>query len=120
MNLTQEIHRQTQWPSLFDKDEYFRLKVIELKEQRASERLTDIEHQMAELERSMETSNAGSQVIYQSVLDTLNSKFSDIDEQILALENGSLDDEEDLIEKIEFNLDALEVKINVFSHFFEN
>ncbi|MAF77111.1 MAG: hypothetical protein CME63_12440 [Halobacteriovoraceae bacterium] len=122
MNLSQEIHRETyresQWPQLFDKDDYFRLKVIELKEKRASRRLTDIEHEMVVLEKAMEESGTGPQIIYKSVLDTLNKKFSEIDDQILALENGSLKDEEELIEKIEFNLDALEEKIDVFAHFF--
>ncbi len=123
MNLSQEIHRKESHAglsSLFDKNDYFRLKVIELKERRVSKKLTDIEHEMVVLEDLMKRSSPQSQAIYLSIVETLNKKFDLIDEQILQLENGSLEDEEKLIGEIEFNLESLENKIDVFTHFFES
>ncbi len=120
MNLSQEVHRDSvvNWNELLNRDEYFRLKVIEIKERRVSTRLCNLEYEMAALERQIEQGgDSAPQAIYGSVLDTLNHKFQEIDDQILILENGSLDDEEILIERIERNLTSLEKKIDVFSHF---
>ncbi len=120
MNLSQEVHRESvvNWNELLNRDEYFRLKVIEIKERRVSTRLCNLEYEMAALERQIEQGgDSAPQLIYGSVLETLNHKFQEIDDQILILENGSLDDEEILIERIERNLTSLEKKIDVFSHF---
>ena len=120
MNLSQEVHRDSvvNWNELLNRDEYFRLKVIEIKERRVSTRLCNLEYEMAALEQQIDQGEDSSpRQIYGSVLDTLNHKFQEIDDQILILENGSLDDEEILIERIERNLTSLEKKINVFSHF---
>ncbi len=122
MNLDQEIHRESlvKFDSLFDKGEYFRLKVIELKEKRASQKLVDIEHEMVMLEELMDKASPESQVIYKTILDTLNKKFEKIDDQIIMLEEGSLDDEEDLLDEIEYNIASLENKIEVFTSFFDS
>jgi len=120
MNLSQEVHRNSvvNWNELLNRDEYFRLKVIEIKERRVSTRLCNLEFEMAALERQIDQGgDSAPQAIYSSVLETLNHKFQEIDDQILILENGSLDDEEILIQRIERNLTSLEKKIDVFSHF---